>query len=99
MDSPVKSEDLHKPVGLWPCHNQGGNQVTTHYEMELGTENYPEKGSILWYNFVCYSDASVRAAFNFYWKNSLGIRIGFSGWYGNNIRTYGTALITIVSTA
>ncbi len=27
MDSPVKSEDLHKPVGLWPCHNQGGNQV------------------------------------------------------------------------
>lgn len=26
VDSPVKTEDLHKPVGLWPCHNQGGNQ-------------------------------------------------------------------------
>ena len=24
--SPGKREDLHKPVGLWPCHNQGGNQ-------------------------------------------------------------------------
>ena len=27
IDSPAKSEDLHKKVGLWPCHNQGGNQV------------------------------------------------------------------------
>ena len=27
VDSPVKTEDMHKPVGLWPCHNQGGNQV------------------------------------------------------------------------
>jgi polypeptide N-acetylgalactosaminyltransferase len=26
VDSAVKSDDLHKPVGLWPCHNQGGNQ-------------------------------------------------------------------------
>lgn len=26
VDSPAKSEDLHKKVGLWPCHNQGGNQ-------------------------------------------------------------------------
>lgn len=26
IDSPAKSENLHKPVGLWPCHNQGGNQ-------------------------------------------------------------------------
>jgi len=26
IDSPAKSEDLHKKVGLWPCHNQGGNQ-------------------------------------------------------------------------
>jgi len=26
IDSPGKREDLHKPVGLWPCHNQGGNQ-------------------------------------------------------------------------
>ncbi|KAL0268521.1 UNVERIFIED_CONTAM: hypothetical protein PYX00_010436 [Menopon gallinae] len=26
LDSPCKSEDMHKPVGLWPCHKQGGNQ-------------------------------------------------------------------------
>ena len=26
VDSAAKREDLHKPVGLWPCHNQGGNQ-------------------------------------------------------------------------
>merc|ERR1712200_380155 len=26
IDSPGKREDLHKPVGLYPCHNQGGNQ-------------------------------------------------------------------------
>lgn len=26
IDSAAKSEDLHKKVGLWPCHNQGGNQ-------------------------------------------------------------------------
>ena len=26
INSPGKREDLHKPVGLWPCHNQGGNQ-------------------------------------------------------------------------
>jgi len=26
IDSHVKPDDMHKPVGLWPCHNQGGNQ-------------------------------------------------------------------------
>ncbi|XP_072767780.1 putative polypeptide N-acetylgalactosaminyltransferase 9 isoform X2 [Anoplolepis gracilipes] len=26
IDSPGKSEDLHQPVGLYPCHRQGGNQ-------------------------------------------------------------------------
>lgn len=26
IDSNAKPNDLHKPVGLWPCHNQGGNQ-------------------------------------------------------------------------
>ncbi len=26
VDSPAKREDMHKHVGLWPCHNQGGNQ-------------------------------------------------------------------------
>lgn len=27
IDSPAKRTELHKPVGLYPCHNQGGNQV------------------------------------------------------------------------
>lgn len=27
IDSPGRPEDVHKPVGLWPCHKQGGNQV------------------------------------------------------------------------
>nr|XP_053630695.1 putative polypeptide N-acetylgalactosaminyltransferase 9 isoform X3 [Cherax quadricarinatus] len=26
VDSAAKPEDNHKPVGLWPCHGQGGNQ-------------------------------------------------------------------------
>lgn len=27
IDSAAKRSDLHKPVGLYPCHNEGGNQV------------------------------------------------------------------------
>ena len=27
VDSPATHDSLHKKVGLWPCHNQGGNQV------------------------------------------------------------------------
>ena len=27
IDSAAKKGDMHKPVGLYPCHNQGGNQV------------------------------------------------------------------------
>ena len=26
VDSPAKRDDMHKAVGLWPCHGQGGNQ-------------------------------------------------------------------------
>nr|CAD7427436.1 unnamed protein product [Timema monikensis] len=26
LDSPARKADLHKAVGLYPCHNQGGNQ-------------------------------------------------------------------------
>lgn len=27
LDSPARKKDLKKAVGLYPCHNQGGNQV------------------------------------------------------------------------
>lgn len=27
LDSPARKKDLRKAVGLYPCHNQGGNQV------------------------------------------------------------------------
>ncbi|KAJ3645599.1 hypothetical protein Zmor_023241 [Zophobas morio] len=30
MDSPARRSDLHKPVGLYPCHRQGGNQISVH---------------------------------------------------------------------
>ncbi|GIY95756.1 putative polypeptide N-acetylgalactosaminyltransferase 9 [Caerostris extrusa] len=26
LDSAAKRDDFHKPIGLWPCHSQGGNQ-------------------------------------------------------------------------
>ncbi|XP_071158483.1 polypeptide N-acetylgalactosaminyltransferase 5-like isoform X2 [Mytilus edulis] len=26
VDSSVDSHNMHKPVNMWPCHNQGGNQ-------------------------------------------------------------------------
>ncbi|KAK0082157.1 hypothetical protein PV326_007313 [Microctonus aethiopoides] len=28
LDSPARKSDLHKAVGLYPCHRQGGNQIT-----------------------------------------------------------------------
>lgn len=27
IDSAVDNHNYHKPVNMWPCHNQGGNQV------------------------------------------------------------------------
>ncbi|XP_042902744.1 putative polypeptide N-acetylgalactosaminyltransferase 9 [Parasteatoda tepidariorum] len=26
VDSPARKANMHKPIGLYPCHNQGGNQ-------------------------------------------------------------------------
>ncbi|XP_054162032.1 putative polypeptide N-acetylgalactosaminyltransferase 9 [Oppia nitens] len=26
VDSPARKSEFHKPIGLYPCHNQGGNQ-------------------------------------------------------------------------
>lgn len=38
LDSPARKKDLRKAVGLYPCHNQGGNQVkeTFHLSEENG---------------------------------------------------------------
>ncbi|KAK3858249.1 hypothetical protein Pcinc_035552 [Petrolisthes cinctipes] len=33
LDSPARRANLHKPVGLYPCHKQGGNQIRN---LELG---------------------------------------------------------------
>ena len=27
MDGAARKANLHKPIGLWPCHGQAGNQV------------------------------------------------------------------------
>jgi len=27
LDSPALEDDINKPVGVWPCHLQGSNQV------------------------------------------------------------------------
>lgn len=33
VDSPVKPDDMQgPPVGVWPCHNSGGNQVLKKHE-------------------------------------------------------------------
>lgn len=26
LDTPGRKADVHKPIGLYPCHKQGGNQ-------------------------------------------------------------------------
>ena len=26
LDTPARRSDYHKPIGLYPCHKQGGNQ-------------------------------------------------------------------------
>lgn len=31
LDSPARKKDLRKAVGMYPCHNQGGNQVDSIY--------------------------------------------------------------------
>lgn len=30
LDSAIGPEDMQKPIKLWPCHGQGGNQVPIH---------------------------------------------------------------------
>ncbi|CAG2058459.1 unnamed protein product, partial [Timema podura] len=33
LDSPARKADLHKAVGLYPCHNQGGNQIRNDWSL------------------------------------------------------------------
>ena len=55
VDSAVKPDDLQGPVGLWPCHNQGGNQVfqrtknlsLTASSMSILLVNEPQKTKIM----------------------------------------------------
>lgn len=35
LDSPTRKSDHHKPVGLYPCHRQGGNQVFCRLQYDL----------------------------------------------------------------
>lgn len=35
LDSPTRKSDHHKPVGLYPCHRQGGNQVFCRFQYDL----------------------------------------------------------------
>lgn len=47
MDSPGKPEDLHKPVGLWPCHGQGGNQVNATTTQKRGEGYHATKPNFI----------------------------------------------------
>lgn len=35
LDSAARKGDLHKPVGLYPCHRMGGNQVCEQIECPI----------------------------------------------------------------
>ena len=35
IDSPADHHNYHKPVNMWPCHNQGGNQVSSCNTMSI----------------------------------------------------------------
>lgn len=40
VDSPVRPDDMQgPPVGLWPCHLQGGNQVFSSQLSSLSLAN------------------------------------------------------------
>ena len=50
VDSAAKPEDLHKAVGLWPCHNQGGNQVSP---AKWGQSSGPRHLPLQWWVLSC----------------------------------------------
>ncbi|XP_022240384.1 putative polypeptide N-acetylgalactosaminyltransferase 9 [Limulus polyphemus] len=49
LDSPARRDDLHKPVGLYPCHRQGGNQNHSiqHGSSRKCLEMAPDKQHVL----------------------------------------------------
>ncbi|KAI5630899.1 glycosyl transferase family 2 domain-containing protein [Phthorimaea operculella] len=38
LDSPTRKSDHQKPVGIYPCHRQGGNQVFCRYQYDLARQ-------------------------------------------------------------
>lgn len=43
LDSPGHKSNHHKPVGLYPCHRQGGNQVFCRLKLHLLRQYHVEK--------------------------------------------------------
>lgn len=40
LDSPARKKDLRKAVSLYPCHNQGGNQVEKLFSLYSSLERH-----------------------------------------------------------
>lgn len=55
VDSAAKPDDNHKPVGLWPCHGQGGNQVSLFQVLE----------HFFCFFFIGFLKVSTYSCFNF----------------------------------
>jgi len=56
LDSLVLTENLEKPVGLWPCHNEGGNQhwvLTSQDEVRRG-ESCLDSSGIDVIHYTCH---------------------------------------------
>ena len=72
LDGAARKANLHKPVGLWPCHGQSGNQV----RQRTNQQRFKEKG-------CCFSSLpiifNIFLAFCFFSKISLHFRRGKIG--------------------
>lgn len=75
IDSPGKPEDLHQPVGLYPCHRQGGNQVhefRVQILIRIRTwyvHNHGARGGICLLYIYVYSLFSFNVIFRWYDAN------------------------------
>lgn len=67
LDSSADTSATNKPVKMWPCHNQGGNQVYQHCDIWMYLQH-------LW-------NALDVLCFCFFFCDSLFIYVGFDvGW-------------------